>query len=145
MNLTTLSSELTPEMAVIATRAHSHPMTESMIKSCFGELYTCTGIYQGDELCGFTILHQIFEDATLMDICVEPSHQGKGYGKALLDNVVGLARKNDAEVLLLEVRESAAAAQALYAKIGFERSGTRKGYYKTDSGTEDAMLMSLTL
>ncbi|MDB2387369.1 ribosomal protein S18-alanine N-acetyltransferase [Shewanella sp.] len=145
MNLVTLSSQSTPEMALIATRAHSHPMSELTIQSCFGDLYVCTGIYLGDELCGFTILHQIFEDATLMDICVEPSHQGKGYGKTLLDNVVSLARKKDAEVLLLEVRESAVAAQALYAKTGFTRSGIRKGYYKTESGTEDAILMSLTL
>ena len=145
MNLVALSGNSSSEMALIAASAHSHPMTESTIKSCFGELYSCVGIYQNDALCGFAILHQIFEDATLMDICVEPVHQGKGYGKALLDNVISLARKKDAEVLMLEVRESSVGAQALYVRAGFERSGSRKGYYKTDSGTEDAILMSLAL
>ncbi|MCL1058228.1 ribosomal protein S18-alanine N-acetyltransferase [Shewanella gelidimarina] len=131
-------------MALIAASAHSHPMSESTIKSCFGPLYTCLGLYEGDELYGFAILHQIFEDATLMDICVAPSHQGRGFGKALLDRVIEQARANDAEVLLLEVRESAVGARALYVKVGFEQSGIRKGYYKTNAGPEDAILMTLT-
>ncbi|ACJ30604.1 RibosOmAl-protein-alanine acetyltransferase [Shewanella piezotolerans WP3] len=145
MKLVVLSGNCSSEMALIAASAHSHPMSESTIESCFGDLYTCIGIYQDDALCGFAILHQIFEDATLMDICVEPVHQGKGYGKALLDNVISLARRKDAEVLMLEVRESAAGAQALYLRAGFERLGNRKGYYRTEDGTEDAILMSLSL
>ncbi|QQX82601.1 ribosomal protein S18-alanine N-acetyltransferase [Shewanella sp. KX20019] len=131
-------------MALIAASAHSHPMSESTIKTCFGALYTCLGAYEGDELCGFAILHQIFEDATLMDICVEPQHQGEGYGKALLDRVIDQAQANGAEVLMLEVRESGVGARALYVKAGFELSGARKGYYRTAGEPEDAILMTLT-
>ncbi|MGS0729788.1 ribosomal protein S18-alanine N-acetyltransferase, partial [Shewanella sp. 0m-11] len=72
MELTLLNDEMSAQMAAIAVKAHSHPMSESTIKSCFGNLYHCIGLLDGDELCGFAILHQIFEDATLMDICVEP-------------------------------------------------------------------------
>jgi ribosomal-protein-alanine N-acetyltransferase len=140
-----LTEQSAPQMAYIAASAHSHPMTESTIKTCFGALYTCLGLYESDELYGFAILHQIFEDATLMDICVAPNQQGKGYGKALLDRVIAQARVKDAEVLMLEVRESGLGAQALYVKAGFEQSGVRKGYYKTDAGPEDAILMTLIL
>ena len=145
MNLITLSELSSPEMASIAASAHSHPMTESNIKSCFGDLYRCIGINERDELCGFAILHQIFEEATLMDICINPVHQGKGYGKALLDAVQQQARESGAEILLLEVRESAIAARSLYVNAGFEQSGRRKGYYKTADGSEDAILMSLSI
>ncbi|MGS0729662.1 ribosomal protein S18-alanine N-acetyltransferase, partial [Shewanella sp. 0m-11] len=96
------------------------------------------------ELCGFAILHQIFEDATLMDICVEPRRQGKGYGKMLLKAVIVEAKDKGAEVLLLEVRQSAIAARELYEKVGFKETGIRKGYYKSDTGTEDAVLMQLS-
>ncbi|WOT06948.1 ribosomal protein S18-alanine N-acetyltransferase [Shewanella sp. DAU334] len=132
-------------MASIAAKAHSHPMSESTIKTCFGALYTCFGVYEDNELCGFAILHQIFEDATLMDICVEPVHQGKGYGKALLNTVIGQAQAKGAEMLLLEVRASSVGARALYQKAGFELTGVRKGYYKTVCEPEDAILMTLTL
>lgn len=144
MTVIPLTELSTPEMALIAASAHSHPMSESTIKSCFGPLYTCLGVYEGDELCGFAILHQIFEDATLMDICVELKHQGKGYGKALLDTVIRQAQAKEAETFMLEVRESGVGARALYVKAGFEQSGVRKAYYKTAGEPEDAILMTLT-
>ncbi|MGS0682636.1 ribosomal protein S18-alanine N-acetyltransferase [Shewanella sp. 125m-7] len=135
---------MSAQMAAIAVNAHSHPMSESTIKSCFGHLYSNFGLFDGDKLCGFAILHQIFEDATLMDICVEPRLQGKGYGKMLLKAVIVEAKDKGAEVLLLEVRQSAIAARELYEKVGFKQTGIRKGYYKSDTGTEDAVLMQLS-
>lgn len=144
MNIIQLNEVSAPQMALVAACAHSHPMSESTIRSCFGSLYICLGIYESDELCGFAILHQIFEDATLMDICVAPNHQGRGFGKALLDNVIEQAQAKEAETLMLEVRESGVGARALYVKAGFEQSGVRKGYYKTAREPEDAILMTLT-
>ncbi|ABV88473.1 ribosomal-protein-alanine acetyltransferase [Shewanella pealeana ATCC 700345] len=138
-----LSENISAQMAAVASSAHSHPMSEATIKSCFGHLYTSLGIFDGEVLCGFAILHQIFEDATLMDICVAPNYQGKGHGKALLNAVIAEAKAKGAEVLLLEVRQSGAAARALYEVLGFMETGVRKGYYKTETGSEDAILMQL--
>ena len=145
MSLVLLDDKMSSQMAAIAATAHSHPMSEATIRSCFGHLYTSFGVIENDTLCGFAILHQIFEDATLMDICVAPAFQGKGFGKALLNRVIAAAAEKGAEVLLLEVRQSGTAARALYAVLGFETTGVRKGYYKTDTGSEDAILMQLSL
>ncbi|NRD72559.1 ribosomal protein S18-alanine N-acetyltransferase [Shewanella sp. VB17] len=132
-------------MAHLASKVHSHPMSTSTIETCFGPLYTSVGIYLDDEFRGFAILHQIFENATLMDICIEPKFQGRGLGHLLLDHVITFAREHDAETFFLEVRESSVVARALYIRDGFREAGYRKGYYKTASGTEDAILMELTL
>ncbi|GIU31161.1 ribosomal protein S18-alanine N-acetyltransferase [Shewanella schlegeliana] len=140
-----LSDSFASQMASVAAKAHSHPMSEGSIRSCFGNLYRSFGIFDGETLCGFAILHQIFEDATLMDICVEPGYQGRGFGKALLNAVIAIAKDRGAEVLLLEVRQSGGTARALYEKLGFETTGVRKGYYKTEVGSEDAILMQLSL
>lgn len=144
MNPIELSESFAPQMASIAAKAHSHPMSESTIRSCFGDLYTCLGVLDQEQLFGFAILHQIFEEATLMDICVYPSCQGRGFGKGLLKAVIAEAQNKGAEVLLLEVRQSGLAARALYEALGFETTGVRKGYYKTDTGSEDAILMQLS-
>jgi ribosomal-protein-alanine N-acetyltransferase len=40
---------------------------------------------------------------------------------------------------LLEVRTDNAAAQAMYARRGFERIGVRRGYY--DAGRVDALVL----
>jgi ribosomal-protein-alanine N-acetyltransferase len=61
----------------------------------------------------------------------------------LIDNVLREARKNGALAILLEVRESNAAARALYAKVGFREEGRRPRYYRDPD--EDAVLMRLRL
>jgi len=47
--------------------------------------------------------------------------------------------------LLLEVRASNVIAIKLYESIGFQLDGTRKDYYPSASGREDARLYSLSL
>lgn len=143
VEITSLGADMSSKMASIASKAHSHPMSLTSIESCFGPLYISFGAYIDGELQGFAILHQIFEDATLMDICIKPGSQGLGLGRLLLDYVITSAGDNGAETLFLEVRESGAAARALYMKDGFSETGRRKGYYKTADGSEDAILMEL--
>lgn len=142
-HIVTLNIDNAPEMAYIASQAHSHPMSLSTIESCFGHLYQSFGIYLADELQGFAIVHQVFEDATLMDICISPKSQGRGFGRLLLESVVESANEKGAETLFLEVRKSGLAAISLYKREGFKETGHRKGYYKTADGNEDAILMEL--
>ena len=136
-----LDITVSSEMAHIASLAHSYPMSLSTIETCFGPLYSSIGLYLKGELQGFAIVHQIFEDATLMDICIHPKSQGRGFGHLLLQRVISSVCDGDAETLFLEVRESGLAARALYIKDGFKETGRRKGYYKTLDGNEDAILM----
>lgn len=140
-----LSMEQAPRMASIASNAHSHPMNQKLIESCFGGLYIVFGLIKESELLGFVIAHQIFEDATIIDICVEPKVQGEGYGKALINHAIRFVKANEAQVVLLEVRSSGKAAIALYESVGFVQTGTRKNYYPCDIGKEDAILMNLDL
>lgn len=140
-----LSSEHAVQMAEIAAAAHSHPMSQSTIESCFGTFYRSYGVFDADKLVGFTILHQLFEEATVMDICLAPGSQGKGLGKALMLAGIGWLKQTEAEQLMLEVRASNTSAIGLYQKLGFAITGERKGYYKTADGTEDAVLMTLPL
>ena len=131
-------------MAGIAACAHSHPMSKATIESCFGNFYHSFGAYHNNQLVGFVILHQLFEEATIMDICINTEYQGQGYGNELLKFAIKFIQQSDAEVFMLEVRESNAAAINLYKKKGFLETGLRKDYYKTLTGTENAILMKLT-
>lgn len=133
------------QMARIEASAHSHPMSENNLADCFGHLYRVIGLMQRDELLGFAIVQQIVDEATLLDICLPPEQQGRGYGHLLLTAVVDCAKAAKAVVLMLEVRESNLAARALYQKRGFVETGRRKGYYPLEEGKEDAILMDLAL
>ncbi len=125
----------------IEQACHQFPMSLTNVESCFGRFYTVFGYLEGHELLGFAILHQVFEDATLMDICVKPSEKGKGIGKALMQQLVDSAVGEGAERIMLEVRVSSDNAISLYRHFGFEETGIRAGYYKLPQGIEDALLM----
>ncbi|MCF1427018.1 MAG: ribosomal protein S18-alanine N-acetyltransferase [Shewanella sp.] len=134
-----------PLMAQIATMAHSHPMSLNTIESCFGNFYQSFGVFEQSTLAGFVILHQLFEVSTVIDICLEPGYQGRRLGKALMLKGIDWLNTTEAELLLLEVRAGNVSAIALYRKLGFEVTGERKGYYRSEESTEDAVLMSLSL
>jgi [ribosomal protein S18]-alanine N-acetyltransferase len=56
-----------------------------------------------------------------------------------------IARAASVNLVLLEVRRSNAAAQALYAGFGFRPLGERRGYYPARDGREDAVILGLDL
>nr|WP_225954493.1 ribosomal protein S18-alanine N-acetyltransferase [Kibdelosporangium phytohabitans] len=62
-------------------------------------------------------------------IGVDPGHQGKGIGKALLRDLLDHADKAHAPVFL-EVRTDNVPAIRLYETHGFEQIGLRRRYYQ---------------
>lgn len=77
--------------------------------------------------------------ADVQTVAVAPAQQGTGLGARLLDALLEEARRRKAGEVLLEVRADNEAAQALYARAGFERIGLRRGYYPPD-GTDAYVL-----
>ncbi|MEZ4660055.1 MAG: ribosomal protein S18-alanine N-acetyltransferase [Caldilineaceae bacterium] len=86
------------------------------------------------------------EDAHIATIATHPQWQQRGLAKWLLINMLEKARQQGATQATLEVRAGNAAAQKLYAQLGFAEVGRRRGYYppspKQRRG-EDALLLTL--
>jgi ribosomal-protein-alanine N-acetyltransferase len=81
-------------------------------------------------------------EAHVLNICVDPQQQRKGYGHVILEHLIGIARRHDMEMCLLEVRPSNTAAVALYHASGFNEVGVRKNYYPDENGREDALILA---
>ena len=96
-------------------------------------------------LIGYAVTSQVLDEAHLLNISVLAAAQRAGRGRALLDHLFGEARAAGATRMFLEVRQSNAAAIALYARGGFVEIGRRKGYYPGRDGREDAIVMAKTL
>ncbi len=94
-------------------------------------------------ILGFLIAQQLPPEWELENLVVVPGARRKGIGKRLLNALLAAARKTDNSAVFLEVRESNAAARALYETAGFERIGRRYAYYTSPS--EDAILYRRTL
>lgn len=82
-------------------------------------------------------------DADLLTIATAPAARRRGVARLMLRELIGRARAAGCGALLLEVRASNAAAQALYVSEGFVRIGMRRRYYTAP--VEDALVMRLTL
>jgi ribosomal-protein-alanine N-acetyltransferase len=78
-------------------------------------------------------------DADVQTLGVRRDAQGRGIGAALLAALLAEASRRGNAAVLLEVRADNVAAQHLYASVGFERIGVRRGYY--DGGRVDALVL----
>lgn len=81
--------------------------------------------------------------AELESVAVRADARRGGVGRALCEAVRDWSREQGATVLELEVRAASAGAIALYERLGFERQGVRRSYYKDPA--DDALLMRLRL
>jgi ribosomal-protein-alanine N-acetyltransferase len=79
---------------------------------------------------GFLLYLLIGPDAELLTLAVSHRARRRGIGTALVRSFLALAHRAGAVGALLEVAEDNAAAQALYAGLGFVASGRRKDYYQ---------------
>ncbi|MFQ3208551.1 MAG: ribosomal-protein-alanine N-acetyltransferase [Colwellia sp.] len=139
------------KLMLIELACHSHPWSKKTFLSCisgryFGEFFQVTEQdHLAEHAIGFYIGEYVMGEATLMDICVLPTEQGKGYGKVLLNQFLAQAKKLGTTKAFLEVRAKNITAQMLYMNAGFIEIDRRTGYYPSSSGFgyEDAIIMSL--
>ena len=85
----------------------------------------------------------VADEAELTKVATLPAARGRGYAKAVIDNLIKCAAERGIRRLLLEVRESNAPARALYDSFGFAEYSRQSRYYA--SPREDAVLMEKLL
>jgi ribosomal-protein-alanine N-acetyltransferase len=94
-------------------------------------------------LVGYAGLMVAGGQGDVQTLAVAPAQQGEGLGRRLLDSLLAEAEARRVRDVLLEVRADNAAAQALYARAGFEQIGVRRGYYRP--GGTDALVLRLRM
>jgi [ribosomal protein S18]-alanine N-acetyltransferase len=112
-------------LAALHASAFSVPWTERAI--C--ELLAGPGVFIFFTADGFVMGRAAGGEAEILTLAVRPDARGKGLGRALIAAVAAHAHGLAAGSIFLEVGNDNPAALALYAGLGFERVGQRKGYY----------------
>jgi len=100
---------------------------------------------QPKKLAGFILARLIADEAEILSIAVDPDHRKSGTGRALMDALLRYLHKERAEMLFLEVDELNSAARALYKRFGFIETGRRPGYYQSQTGRSDALILQRKL
>jgi [ribosomal protein S18]-alanine N-acetyltransferase len=94
-------------------------------------------------LVGYVVALVMADEGEIADVAVAPAARRRGIARHLLVRVMVELVQAGVRTLYLEVRESNVPAKALYASLGFEQVGRRRGYYQHPS--EDALLLKRDL
>lgn len=129
----------------IEQASYPFPWTRGIFEDCLRVGYACFGLQFGKELAGYTIFSWAGGEAHLLNLCVHPDWQHRGYGSLLLEYAINHVARLETEAMFLEVRESNPRAVALYKNRGFKVVGRRPSYYRAGDKREDAIVMRLEL
>jgi ribosomal-protein-alanine N-acetyltransferase len=125
--------------------SYPFPWSRGIFVDCMRVGYACFGLQMGKELAGYSIFSWAAGEAHLLNLCVHPDWQHRGYGSLLLEYTINQMARLDSESVFLEVRASNPRAASLYKKRGFRVIGQRRSYYQAGDGREDAIVMRLDL
>jgi [ribosomal protein S18]-alanine N-acetyltransferase len=132
-------------VVTIERSASSSPWTPEVFRACIQMGYHCAVPEVEHEVVGYTVLAVEAGAAHILNLCIAPTHRGRGLGRAALDYLVSVARDREVERILLEVCPTNGIAQRLYRSAGFTHMGRRTNYYQTEYGYEDAIVLALEL
>jgi ribosomal-protein-alanine acetyltransferase len=124
----------------IETRSFGDPWSAASFRSMLTQPQVLASVaVRGGKVIGYSIAWQLADEAELANLAVAPDARGEGIGRLLLDALLEAIETRGGATVYLEVRESNAAARALYLSRRFEETGRRKGYY--DKPREDAVIL----
>ena len=129
----------------IERAAYPYPWTLGNFRDCLESGYSCwVGEVEGG-LSGYWVMMLAAGEGHILNCCVAPAWQRRGFGRTLVEHLIDTARHHATDVLYLEVRPSNTRAVHLYQRIGFEGIALRRDYYPADQGREDALVMRMAL
>ena len=132
-------------VAAVERDSYRYPWSEGIFRDCLLAGYHSVVFEMEGQVAGYGIMSVAAAEAHILNLCVHPSCQRRGYGRSLLHELLAGARAAAVAKVFLEVRPSNQAALALYAAEGFERIGIRPGYYQAERGREDAVILAASL
>lgn len=129
------------QIMAIEEQAYSHPWTIGIFRDCL-RMHRCWVAQDNETIVGYGVLMLAPGESHVLNLCVKPDQQRKGFGRQLLRMLMQQSEKSDVDMILLEVRRSNQSAIDLYQSEGFHELGVRKGYYPAHNGREDAIIFA---
>ena len=128
----------------IETAAYVHSWSEGNFRDCLSAGYELVICDLEQQTIGYGVMSMAAGEAHLLNLCIHPQKQGRGYGRRLLNHLMQIADQKNVSTVYLEVRASNNRACTLYHMAGFNEIGFRTGYYPSGSvrGREDAIVFA---
>ena len=126
------------ELAELDKKCFSVPWSEqSFSEETENKLATYLLAKKDDKIVGYCGFWRVSGEAQVTNIAVLPEYRRQKIAETLAKKMLELCAED--EQIVLEVRKSNSAAILLYEKLGFEKAGIRKRFYKNPD--EDGITM----
>jgi len=100
------------------------------------------GVWRGERLAAMACGWLVVDELHITLVATDPGQRRQGLGRLALSALLRQGVGAGAVHATLEVAASNAAAVALYAALGFQSAGVRRGYYRNG---DDALIQWLRL
>jgi len=125
----------------IEKKTYDYPWSGGIFSDCLAVGYCCLVYELEARVVGYGVMSVAAGESHILNICVDDQYQQRGIGRQLLQRLLQMAQKLEAECSFLEVRPKNLAAVKLYESEGFLELAVRKNYYPAAEGREDALVM----
>jgi len=126
MSLFQLNEAYVDVAAALHATSFEHPWDKKEFLSLLS-LPTTKGWIDGSSLL---LVSHVLDEIEILTILVHPNFRGQGKAFSLLTHLIQYAKQNNVRQIFLEVNIQNTPAISLYEKIGFQKTGIRKNYYK---------------
>jgi len=134
-----------PVVMAIERAGYEFPWSEGIFRDCLRVGYVCRVVDVDGAMAGYGIMATGAGEAHILNVCMREDYRRRGLARGLMLHLLQRARAAGMREAFLEVRPSNMIAAHLYATLGFERVGMRRGYYQAVQGREDAAVLRLLL
>ena len=83
------------------------------------------------------------DQADIVSFIIKDKYRRQGFGTTLFGKFITTLKSKGVKEFFLEVSEKNVGAQKFYNRFGFIKIGSRKNYYKTNLGKQNAYLLKL--
>ena len=85
----------------------------------------------------------VADQADILSFIIKGKYRRQGFGTILFGKFISTLKSKGVKEFFLEVSDKNIGAQRFYNRFGFIKIGSRKNYYKTNSGKQNAYLLKL--
>ena len=92
---------------------------------------------------GHIYANMVADQADILSFIIKDKYRRQGFGTILFGKFISTLKSKGVREFFLEVSEKNIVAQKFYNRFGLIKIGSRKNYYKTNSGNQNAYLLKL--
>ena len=138
-----LSADMLPEVAALEALCFAEPWSEKSLELLLSERGIGFAALVDGQLAAYGGMMTVLDEGQITNIATFPEFRRMGIGRRIVKALEEYSVANGIVFLSLEVRESNAPAQALYASCGWQSQGIRRNFYRLP--TENAVIMTKKL